>query len=302
MGKKKTKEEFINDSKIIYGDKYDYSLVEYVNNKTKIKIICPIHGVFEKTPDKHLYGKSGCLKCDNYHTKNINNHKRTVVDRMNVKHNNFYDYSLVEYVNNKTKIKIICPIHGVFEQTPNNHLQGNGCLKCGGTEKMSTQDFINKAKLVHGDKYDYSLVNYVNYKNKVKIICSLHGVFNQSFIKHCNRKNGCPICKESKGEKQIRVFLENNKINFTPQYRFNNCINKYPLPFDFYLPDYNMCIEFNGEQHYKSFKFFGGSEKFKQQLINDNIKLKFCENNKIQLLIIKYDENVINKLKKKYKK
>ena len=301
MGKLKTNEEFINDCKLIYGDKYDYSLVKYVNNKTKIKIICSIHGEFEQTPDKHLNSKSGCKKCMNCSIKKNDNNRNTLIDRLRQKHNNFYDYSLVNYINSKTKIKIICPEHGEFEQIANNHLSGYGCPTCGGTKKFSDADFIKKSIEIHGDKYDYSSVKYVNYSGKVKIICPIHGEFKQSFIKHCNRKNGCPICKESKGEKQIRLYLVKYDINFIQQYRFINCVNKRMLPFDFYLPDLNVCIEYNGIQHYKPVTYYGGDDKFKQQIINDNIKYSYCNDNEIEFLVIKYDEDIVKSLTKKIK-
>jgi hypothetical protein len=125
-----TTEEFVKKSKIIHGDKYDYSLVEYKNAKTKVKIICPIHGVFEQTPDNHLQEK-GCPECR--YIKSGNKKRLTIEDfinRSNNIHDNKYDYSLVKYKGWTTKIKIICPVHGIFEQTPGSHLSGRGCVKC----------------------------------------------------------------------------------------------------------------------------------------------------------------------------
>jgi hypothetical protein len=101
------------------------------------------------------------------------------IKKANLKHNNKYNYSLVDYINNKNKVKIICPIHDVFEQSPNDHLTGNGCSLCG-NKNLNKEFFIKKAKLKHGDRYDYSLVEYINNKTKVKIICPLHGVFEQA--------------------------------------------------------------------------------------------------------------------------
>jgi len=101
-------------------------------------------------------------------------------------HGDRYDYSLVEYKNAHTKVKIICKEHGVFEQTPNTHLNGSGCLECGGTKQLNTKKFIKKAKEIHGKKYDYSLVNYINAKTKIKIICTNHGEFEQTPNSHLN--------------------------------------------------------------------------------------------------------------------
>lgn len=126
-------------------------------------------------------------------------------------HNNKYDYSLVNYKNCREKVKIICPIHGEFEQTPQNHLKGQGCPRCSGRKKTA-DDFIKKAKQVHGDKYDYSKVEYINQIKKVKIICPEHGEFEQSPKYRIGKKMGCPKCHSSHGENQIRNFLKDNQF------------------------------------------------------------------------------------------
>jgi Zn ribbon nucleic-acid-binding protein len=189
------KKTFIEKAINKYGDKYDYSLVEYVNSKTKVKIICSIHGVFFKTPNDLLNGYE-CTECSKYKNNKVkkNKEKKYFIDKSNKIHNNKYDYSLVEYVNNKTNVKIICPIHGVFEQTPIRHYKTNGCKKCSYDQRKHTnEDIIKKFKETHKDKYDYSLVKYNSYNERVKIICPIHGVFEQTpkfHIKGCN----CPKC------------------------------------------------------------------------------------------------------------
>ena len=111
-----------------------------------------------------------------------------------------------------------------------------------------------------------------------------------NWIKPHNLKNNreCPICSESKGEKAIRLYLENNEIKFKQEYKFENCKYKNQLPFDFYIPEYNLCIEFDGEQHYKAFEYFGGEKSFRLTKIRDKIKNKYCSDNKINLLRIPY--------------
>ncbi len=289
-----TNEIFILKSKKVHGDKYNYDSVNYINGKTKIKIICPEHGTFYQIPQAHLRG-DGCSKCsNNYSNKSI------FIEKSNKRHNNKYDYSLVEYKNNKTKVKIICPIHGLFEQRPDLHLSSNGCKKCGTdviksktTMKLST--FIKQSKQLHKNKYDYSLVDYINTKTKVKIICQKHGIFEKTPNKHLQGQ-GCPICKESKGEEQIRTILENNKIKYFRQYKFNDCKNKQPLPFDFYLPELNICIEYDGIQHFKSIDFFGGVDALKYTQNNDKIKNNYCINKNIKLLRIRYNTKNIEKI------
>jgi len=106
------------------------TLVEYINSKLKVKIICPEHGIFEQNASSHCLGH-GCLKCSkNIKRSTIKKTKKQFIIDANKKHNNKYDYSLIEYINSKLKVKIICPEHGIFEQTPNNHLNGNRCPKC----------------------------------------------------------------------------------------------------------------------------------------------------------------------------
>jgi len=123
-------------------------------------------------------------------------------------HGNFYDYSKVEYKNNKEKVKIICPAHGEFEQRPCNHLDGRGCHICGGFAKKTTQDFIKKAIKVHGNKYNYSKVSYSGVFNKIIITCLKHGDFIQlpsNHLKGC----GCPKCKLEKAKTTKEMFIEN---------------------------------------------------------------------------------------------
>jgi len=212
-------------------------------------------------------------------------------------HKNTYDYSLVDYKGIKHKVSIICPIHGEFEQTPEKHIyRKHGCEKCGLIRKRekktsNTKEFISKSKKVHGNLYDYSLVNYKKARIIIKIICSIHGEFEQTPNDHLNG-NGCPKCNESKGEKKIRLLLEKKDINFFSQKRFKNCKYKNPLPFDFYLPEYNMCIEFDGEQHFRENKQWGGKEALKLQKVKDEIKNDFCIKNKINLIRIRYNENI----------
>lgn len=276
------------DCKLKHGDKYDYSLVEYRNAKTKIKIICPEHGIFEQRLDHHLSG-TGCPKCAGYNKSTFE-----LIQKYKTIHGDKYDYSLVEYHNAKTKIKIICLEHGIFELYSRHHITGVNCPKCvreriSHSQRKTNEQFIFNSKKTHGEKYNYSLVNYVKANQSVKIICPQHGIFEQIPRYHV-LGSGCPLCKESKGEKQIRLYLEFKKIKFTPQYRFDECKNIRQLPFDFYLNDYNCCIEYQGEQHYLNKKMFGGDNKLTYIENNDKIKKDYCFINNINFLIISYKE------------
>ena len=284
--------DFIKKSKIIHGDKYDYSLVNYVNNKTKVDIKCVVHGIFGQRPNDHLGGQ-GCPICAN----NVKSNTVEFIKKSKIIHGDKYDYILVDYKSAHKKISIKCIKHDhIFEQTPHRHLiGGDGCPICGGSIKSNIKEFIEKSKKVHGDVYDYSLVDYKNNRTKVKIICPKHGLFTQTPNKHL-LKRGCPVCRESRGEKQVRVFLEENNIKYERQKKFDDCRNKLPLPFDFYIESLNLCIEFDGRQHFESFEKWGGEEKLKKTQFNDEIKNRFCKDNNIGLLRIRYDEDIQNKL------
>ena len=195
---KKGKERFILEAKAIHGDKYDYSKVEYVNNETKVCIICPEHGEFWQTPYNHTGQKQGCPVCNG--KKKLT--KEVFIEKARAIHGDKYDYSKVEYVNNKTKVCIICPEHGEFWQRAGNHLNGQGCPVCGEAKRVKSTTFtknvfIEKARKVHGDKYDYSKVEYVNSLIKICIICPEHGEFWQTPYLHL-QGNGCPVCSKKK--------------------------------------------------------------------------------------------------------
>ena len=285
--RRKTTEEFIKQVIEIHGYKYDYSKVNYVNNQTKVCIICPEHGEFLIRPD-HLLNGSGCKRC--FKIKQSINKLLTIeefIERARKVHGDKYDYSKVEYKGFREKIKIICPEHGEFWQTANDHLKGCGCKMCG-KEKMlrllTTEEFIERAKKTHGDKYDYSKVEYINAKKPIKIICSKHGEFEQTPSNHL-LKCGCQKCASSKMVNDLIIFFKENSIKYVLEKKFewlkheNNS-----LRIDIFLPEYNVGIECQGLQHFKSIEYFGGEERFSKQNERDEIKKKLCEKNKIRLI------------------
>jgi very-short-patch-repair endonuclease len=205
-------------------------------------------------------------------------------------HGNRYDYSNVNYINTRTAINIVCIEHGIFKQVPSNHLAGQNCPICMKRGKSNNERFIIASKQIHGDKYDYSNVKYINNRTKIDIICKEHGLFKQLPIGHLNG-NGCPLCGyKSFGEEAIAQWFNQNKINFTRQKSFLDCKNKLPLLYDFWIEDINLLIEYDGIQHYKIRQFFGGRNGFNVTQINDKIKTEYALNNKINLLRIRYTE------------
>lgn len=282
--------KFIKISKNNHNNKYDYSKSVYVDYKTKVEVICSIHGSFLVFPSPHMHESLGCPTCSTiYRLSKYTRTKEEFINEANIKHNNKYDYSLVHTGAYKEYIKIICPIHGVFEQTIKNHLSGHSCWECYKIKnsKLKIKDihhFLKRAKLIHRDMYNYSKSVYVNDKTKLIITCKKHGDYEITPNNHY-RGNGCPDCKLSKGEIKIYNFLKDNNIVFIRQATFEKCINKRKLKFDFYIPTLNICIEYDGCQHYQP--YFG---KVPVEYIqkNDKIKTKYCKKFGIKLIRIKY--------------
>jgi hypothetical protein len=288
--------KFIQKAKKIHGDKYDYSSLNYKNRQTKIMIKCLNHGIFEQTPCSHLSGK-GCPYC----TGNKKSTLEEFIAKAKKVHGNKYDYSITHYVNNKTKVKIICKEHGEFEQRPDCHItQKQGCFKCGvinGHKKQlhDTNIFIEKSKKIHGDKFDYSKTQYIKDKTMLIITCPKHGDFKQRANNHLNG-DGCPTCKSSKGELYIESILIEKNISYVRQHTFYDCKNIKQLPFDFYLPELNMCIEYDGRHHFECIDLWGGEENLNYIKTNDKIKENYCLNNNISLVRISYKDDLRIKL------
>ena len=177
MARKFTTEDFITKAKEVHGDKYDYSKVEYVNANDKVCIICPEHGEFWQSATHHIHNH-GCPKCS-YKNKSEKYKYSTeeIIVKARVIHGDKYDYSKSKYNGMHKKMLIICPEHGEFTQTPANHIGGTGCPKCVG-KRLTTEDFVTKSKLVHGNKYDYSKTEYVN--STAKICKNVASIFSLS--------------------------------------------------------------------------------------------------------------------------
>ena len=241
--KKKTTEQFIQEAINIHGDKYDYSLVDYKTTTAKIKITCKVHGVFEQIPKNHISG-IGCNKC---HFDSLRKTTEQFINEATNIHGDKYDYSLVDYKQSFKNVKIVCKIHGLFEQTPNCHIAGSaGCRKCANDSlRKTTEQFINEATNIHGDKYDYSLVDYKQSFKNVKIVCKIHGLFEQTPDRHL-AKNGCPHCY-NKTEGLIKNFLVENGVKFITQCKIDD------KKFDFLINN-DYILEIDGPQHFPHLK------------------------------------------------
>jgi hypothetical protein len=296
-------EEFIKRSNIIHNNVYDYSKSIYVNSKKKVHIICKKHGDFYQIPNSHLVGK-GCPKCNG----GVRLTTFDFIKRANLVHNNIYLYEKTVYKDIKTKVIITCIEHGDFYQTPDNHLNGdyrissgNGCPACNKKVKLSNEEFINKSKVIHNDKYLYDKTIYIHKKEKVIIQCRKHGYFLQNIYNHL-AGNGCARCNNSKGELKIESILKLNNMKYKTQFTFKNLIYKKPLKFDFMIfnnDNLKCLIEFNGIQHYEFRKKFHKSENdYINSKFRDQLKIDYCKENNIKLYIIRYDDDLEVELEK----
>lgn len=221
--KKLTNSELIEQFKKVHGDIYIYDDLQYVNKMTKVKIYCKKHGYFEQLPSNHLKG-NGCPQCAR--EKKFSNYT-DIKKQMQKIHNYKYEYDDSTYKGTHTKMKMICPIHGEFLKKPNSVLtEKRGCPKCNGGVALTTEEFIEKAKLIHSDKYDYSNVEYKNVSTPVEIICKKHGSFLQKPVCHLNG-HGCQLCGGSlplNTEEFIKRSIEvhGNKYDYSKTEYVNN--------------------------------------------------------------------------------
>lgn len=295
ISKEKTttnKEIFVRRATEIHGDKYDYSLVDYVNTAIKVSIMCPRHGVFLQPPIVHINQKCGCPKCGFEKTsfKQSSDKDQFTKKALEI-HGDKYDYSKFVYLNSRTKGIIVCKKHGDFFQQPYSHLTGSGCSKCH-FEKMSldrksnSEEFQKKARGVYGDRYGYDKAVYLGYHDPIEIYCKVHKkYFWKKVVDHLGG-SGCPYCSESKGERLVSKFLDENNIKYVRQYTVGDN-NRFR--YDFYLPDHNVLIEYNGVQHYHYTDYFHkDNEGFMNQLVRDTYKREIAKAWKIKLITLKY--------------
>lgn len=269
MSAKYTTEIFIEKSNIVHHNLYDYSAVNYVNNSTKIEIICKLHGGFIQSPHDHLSG-AGCPECSG--------HKRITtanfIERSNIIHNHLYDYSLVDFKNSKEKVKIICHKHGEFEQIADNHLCGAICYKCGKESAAlkracTTEMFIKQAAIIHDHKYDYSTVDYINNHTKIIIVCLKHGEFQQKPNAHLSGQ-GCSKCRGNCISKKEVQWLDSLQVS--DQYRQKSItINGKKYRIDAYDPNTNTIYEFYGDY------WHGNPKVYDPNGINVHNKFSFGE-------------------------
>lgn len=207
MAKKLNTEEFIEKAKLVHQDIYIYKNTNYVGSKIKVSIECPIHGEFLQSPNNHLKG-AGCPDCGKYKTRPKKTHKEFLEEARSI-HGNLYTYT-ERYERDDKKISITCHTHGIFRQTPNKHLRGQGCPRCAKNYTLYKEEFISESRKVHGDFYDYSLVKE-SVSGLEDIVCPKHGLFRQYYYDHMSG-HGCRKCYDSSRKKMdFHEFLEKHQ-------------------------------------------------------------------------------------------
>ena len=261
----------------------------YINARTKILHECLIDGYeWMATPDSVLH-KTGCPKC----AGNIKRTQEEYEFQLSQVNNNICVVG--KYINKDIAIEHMCQIDGyIWNAIPNNVLGGEGCPMCANHVRRTHEMYVNDVKKRHPNIDVIGI--FVDTQSRVLHRCKEDGCEWYAIPNNVLRGSGCPMCNQSRGEKCIATYLNCNHIQFVTQKVFSECKNVKPLPFDFYLPKYNVCIEFDGIQHFEPVDYFGGKDKFQQLQYNDSIKTNYCLSNNIILLRIRYDQDVNTEL------
>lgn len=269
-------------------------LGKYINSSTKILHRCRIDGYEWKTYPSHILRGCGCPECAGLRKKT---HEEYIVEVAEINPN---IEVIGKYININTKILHKCKIDGYeWEITPYCVLKmRQGCPKCSGNIKKTQEEYI--AQVAEINPNIEVLGDYIDYHTKILHKCKIDNCEWYATPANVLHGTGCPKCGESKGERIIANWLNKNNISYESQKYFDNCKNIRSLPFDFYLSDYNICVEYQGAQHYKPIDYFGGQNAFETQVKRDNIKKEYCQKNNIILFVIPYFEDINEELTKIY--
>ena len=312
-----TQESVLKKIKEVHGDNYDLSKVVYVNRRTKITVGCRNHEpiYYWKTRAEQLFRGQGCFICGK---KKAGLVRRTVFNDFiaEAKKNHIdkywkrYTVDKSTYKHTGEKITVYCSEHNIsWEIVANAFKSGQGCRVCSfektaSARRMPLDEIIKRAKKLHGNKYEYSkAVQPDNQTEEIIVTCPKHGEFESIVGNHINPdiRSGCPVCNSSRGEKKLSIYFESKGIKYETQKTFEGLKSEGKLKCDFYLPDYNVVIEYNGRQHYEPVRAFGGINEFKKTINRDKIKEKYCNDNGIRYEVIKYDEDYLERLDNMFK-
>ncbi len=268
-----------------YIENFEYKVLstEYKNTDSKLLIQCEKGHIYETTyhnfkGTKNRKGRR-CPHCAN-NIKYIYDFVKEHVEKFN--------YKLIseKYENAHEKLIIQCDNSHIFKMSFDHFKRGCRCPHCNGNAKH-TIEYIKS--YIENENYQLISTEYINNEKKLSLICDKGHECEISFGNFTQGKR-CGICNNSKGETEIFKILLKYNIDFVEQYKFNDCKYNRELRFDFYLPDYNCCIEFDGQQHFQPVECFGGEKEFEKIKIRDTIKNNYCKDNNIELIRIPYFE------------
>lgn len=296
MPRKKTLEEIKQNLYDMYEDRYTVLSTVYNGSNYPLKLRCNIHNTeFSEKWNRVNMGRINCemckiLKYKKSRTKTSEQYKQECIDRG-------LDLPLEDYKGAKVKIKHICKYKHIYEQTPNAHLNnGRRCTVCYDTPVKTPEEY--KQECI--DKgLDLPVEDYINSSTPIFHKCNACGcVYKQAPGNHLYGQ-GCPPCRESRGEKHIRIYLDKHCIKYIPQNTFEGLKDKKSLSYDFYLPDYDILIEYQGIQHFKSVSFNGKDyTDLDKQKRHDRIKQRFAKDNGYKLLRPTYKTDTQEKINK----
>lgn len=294
---KKTHEQYLDE---VFLANPDIEVIEkYINANTPILHRCKKHNVeWNASPTSVLQGK-GCYMCGYEKISDkFRKTKEQYIIELSTKNPNIE--ILGEYFNNNTPTLHRCLIHNVeWMASPSNVLLGGGCRECrsekiGDKLRKSHEKYVEELKLINLNIV--VIDEYVGAHLPILHRCLVDGYEWEITPHSILLGHGCPKCCESKGEKKVGQWLNDHKIQYISQKKFDDCKDKYSLPFDFYLPEFNCCVEYDGKQHFEAIEWFGGQKSLEYTQKHDAIKNKYCKDNNIKLLRIPYFKNIEEEL------
>ena len=273
---------------------------EYKNQNSLMTFNCPKHGKYKQSLCSHMQGKTGCKKCEfnKRHSNNLEWNMKKMYDYCK-EHNLDLPKEGQKYKNNSTKYTYICPKHGEYSQSWEKHRNGQiSCKQCSINNTLLNLNNLNNQ--CNTQKLDIAINTFNNSGRFYGIfICKVHNIKYRQRIDMHLRGQGCPVCKESHGEKYIRNYLDEHNIKYEPQKRFKDLKDKKLLSYDFYLPKYNILIEYQGIQHYESISFNNKDKTdLEKQQLHDKLKREYAKNNGYKLLELHYSLDTQEKVNK----
>ena len=296
---KKTHKEYIEELSVKNSNLEVIGI--YSDAKTKIQHRCRKHNVtWDISPSNALKGQ-GCVECKYEKMRNnqLKSHEQYLIE---VKKSNPHVIVIEKYVGTVTPILHKCKYCGKeWKICPRDVLVGKSCRECSckrhsNQMRKSQEQYVKE--LFNVNPNIEVVAKYINTDTPILHKCKLCGHLWNVKPNHTLSGHGCPVCNESRGERCITLWLNEHKFQYITQYKFQECRDKLPLPFDFYLPQHNICIEYDGEQHFKSKDWFGGQESFNVLRYHDDLKNNYCDNHNITLLRISYKQNIEEELNK----